>query len=195
MNGMAKPSVNDAEKANRQKLMALINQLLVNGIDLHMQAKQTRWQLTDPKLSVARSLCDQVAEEIDEEIQALIRWASQLVTDCPDILSKGDLPSNLSKYPFAICAQTDHLRALAHSLRAFMTSSLNSAVTAKKLGDRKAGNTFAHIARVPSRLAKDLKVQVESIQANVYFDEVVLSIWVGEGGAYDHTGQSAVLSG
>jgi len=183
MNENANLSANDTETANRQKLVTLIDQLLVDGIDLHMLAKQTRWRLSESKLAPARALCDQMAEEIDEEMQGLIGWVSQLVSDYPDIVSKQDLPSTLSRYPFAICVRTDYLRVLVYSLRAFMTSCLNSAVVAKKLGDRKAGNAFAHIARVPSRLARELKGQIESMQANTYFDEVALSIWVGEGGA------------
>jgi DNA-binding ferritin-like protein len=182
------------DKVIRQRLIGLVNQLLVDAIDLHMQAKRTRWQLTDPKLAPFRSLCDQVADEVDEEIQELVNWAAHLVEDFPEIVLEKELPPRASNYSAAIRTQTDHLKALAHSLRVFMKTCIDDAVAAKELGDRKSGNTFAHIARIPSRLAKELLGKIELMQSSADFEQTSLSIWIGEGGSYDHSGTNPTLS-
>jgi DNA-binding ferritin-like protein len=183
-----------ADKAIRGQLVGLINQLLVDAIDLHMQAKRTRWQLTDQKLAAFRPICDQVAEEVDEEIQELVNWASHLVEDFPEIVLGKDLPPRVSNYPAIVRTQADHLRALAHSLKVFMKTCIDDAVAAKNLGDRKSGTTFAHIARIPSRLAKELVGKLELMKSNADFEQTSLSIWIGEGGSYDHSGKSPTLS-
>lgn len=185
------PTPSEAEKARilHGELVALINQLLVDAIDLHLQAKQTRWRLSNPVTETFRPICDQIAQEIDEEIHGLIRLAEPLTADLPALGAVRDLPSKLGKYPFAIVTTEDHLKALVYTLRKFMHAALDAAVSAKKLGDRKTANAFAHIARVPSRLSKVLTAQI----AWTEFDEKALSTWIGEGGAYDHEGQPVTI--
>jgi DNA-binding ferritin-like protein len=181
----------EPDTARRQQLIGLVNQLLVDAIDLHMQPKQTRWQLTDSRLSYFHSYCDQVAEEFDEEIQELVNWASELVTASPGMVFEKNLPVSTPRYPEALRTQADHLKALEHSLKAFMKISLDSAVTAKNLGGRKAGNAFAHIARVPSRLFKDIRSKFDSTEWSAVREQNSLSIWVGEESADNLTGKRA----
>src|SRR5665811_1323532 len=152
------PTPQDDQEAKNlhSELIALINQLLVDAIDLHLQAKQTRWRLSNPITETFRPICDQIALEIDEEIHGLINLAEPLASDLPALGAARDLPSKLAKYPFSIVTTEDHLKALIYTLRAFMHAALKAAVSARNLGDRKTANAFAHIARVPSRLSKAL---------------------------------------
>jgi DNA-binding ferritin-like protein len=189
MNEPITPTDDEATKNLHRELISLINQLLVDAIDLHLQAKQTRWRLANPVTETFRPICDQIAEEIDEEIHTLIRMAEPLAADLPALGAVRDLPSKLAKYPFPILTTEDHLKALVYTLRTFMHAVLDAAVSARKLEDRKTANAFAHIARVPSRLGKALAAQI----AWTEFDEKALSTWIGEGGTYDHDGQPITL--
>jgi len=103
----------------RANVVHLLNQLLCDGIDLQLQAKQAHWNIKGPHFMSLHKLFDDVAAASASYVDLLAERVSQLGGIARGTARIVAETSELSEYPRAIASGADHTHAIAGTLAEF----------------------------------------------------------------------------
>ena len=99
-----------------ERLVRLLNERLADLIDLQRQAKQAHWNVRGPNFIALHRLFDEIAEQLDEQIDDVAERTTALggVAECTlAIVCKR---THLAPYSLEITSGSDHLDALSTSV-------------------------------------------------------------------------------
>ena len=141
------PTRNDLPADDRKKLVALLQDRLVDAIDLYLQVKNSHWNVKGPTFIALHELFDKVAGEALGYADDLAERAVQL-GGTPDgsagAVSKGSaLPAGKHKFE----GESDHVKAVADALAAFGKTVRKGIEQSDKLDDKDTADLFTEISR------------------------------------------------
>jgi starvation-inducible DNA-binding protein len=113
------PTLNDIPEKTRKKVVKLLNQLLVDGVDLHSQVKQAHWNIKGSNFIGLHKLFDKVAAAVDEYTDEIAERAVELGGIARGTVRVAARESQLSEYPLEIVASREHVKALSLALSKF----------------------------------------------------------------------------
>lgn len=137
----------DVPKATREKMIALLGQLLVDAIDLGAQAKQAHWNVKGPSFLPLHELFDKIAEEVEGYVDDIAERVVQyggIADGTAATVAKG---SRLKKYPIDIADGPDHAEAVSSALATFGKAVRAAIDTAASAGDADTADLFTGISR------------------------------------------------
>jgi starvation-inducible DNA-binding protein len=103
----------------RANVVHLLNQLLCDGIDLQLQAKQAHWNVKGPHFISLHKLFDDVYAAVEGYVDLLAERVVQLGGIARGTAHVVAETSELSEYPRAIASGADHTHAIAVALAEF----------------------------------------------------------------------------
>jgi starvation-inducible DNA-binding protein len=104
----------------RSKIVAILNQRLVESIDLYQQLKHAHWNVRGPGFLSIHELFDQIAESVEvnvDQIAERITALGGVALGTTQVVSK---ESRLPSYDVDLVNVNDHLKALIKSLAAYL---------------------------------------------------------------------------
>ena len=140
-------TLNDIPRANRVKLITLLNDQLATCADLYSQIKQAHWNVKGPAFIALHKLFDEAAEQVEEFTDELAERAVQLGGTAMGTARMAAANSALTEYPSDISAGSDHVRALSKALSKFGAGVRAAIDKADKLGDKDTADLFTEISR------------------------------------------------
>lgn len=117
-------------------LVALLNQLLANVLDLKLSAKQAQWNAKGAGFIALHALFDEAGDSFDGYADNLAERIVQLGGTAQGTLQTVASQSNLSPYPEDIHDVSDHIRALCGSIAVQSDANLQAINTVEAAGDR-----------------------------------------------------------
>lgn len=138
---------NDLPADVRKKLVALLQDRLVDAIDLYLQVKGSHWNVKGPTFIALHQLFDTVAGEALVYSDDLAERSVQL-GGTPDgsagAIAKGSgLPDGKRKLE----SESDHVKAVADALASFGKAVRKAIDESSKLGDADTSDLFTEISR------------------------------------------------
>src|ERR1700743_3012350 len=103
---------NDLKSNTKTTVIALLNQLLADGIDLALLTKQAHWNLKGPQFIAIHEIIDGFRTEIDEHVDTMAERIVQLggtALGTSQVVAK---TTTLAPYPSDIHKIKDHLAEL-----------------------------------------------------------------------------------
>ena len=103
---------NDLKSNTKTTVIALLNQLLADGIDLALLTKQAHWNLKGPQFIAIHEMIDGFRTEIDGHVDTMAERIVQLggtALGTSQVVAKA---TSLKPYPTDIYKIKDHLAAL-----------------------------------------------------------------------------------
>lgn len=110
---------NDLARDTRQKVIDFLNARLADAIDLQFAVKTAHWNVKGPSFGALHKLFDEIAEYVEEAIDAIAERGVQLGGTALGTVRISAEKSNLEEYPTDIYAGADHVEALSERLAAF----------------------------------------------------------------------------
>lgn len=137
----------DIPAARRDKLVALLQARLYDGLDLIMQAKTAHWNVRGPQFIALHELFDEVAEGAEEAVDELAERIGQLGSSADGTVAGVARGTGLEAYPLNIADGDAHVAALAGAL-AQHGAALRAAIDqAGRLGDQATADLFTELTR------------------------------------------------
>lgn len=103
---------NDLKSNTKTTVIALLNQLLADGIDLALLTKQAHWNLKGPQFIAVHEMIDGFRTEIDGHVDTMAERIVQLGGTALGTTQAVNKATNLKAYPTDIYKIRDHLAAL-----------------------------------------------------------------------------------
>jgi starvation-inducible DNA-binding protein len=112
-------TANDLRDDVRANVANLLNQLLCDGIDLQLQAKQAHWNVKGPHFMSLHKLFDDVYSAAGQYVDLMAERVVQLGGIARGTARIVAATSELSEYPRAIASGADHTHAMAAAVAEF----------------------------------------------------------------------------
>jgi starvation-inducible DNA-binding protein len=128
-------------------VIALLNQLLANTIDLKLSAKQAHWNVKGANFISLHELFDKVGATADEYADMLAERAVQLGGTAQGSLPTVAEQSVLPAYPIDIHEGSDHIRALGGLLGMLADAHRQAINTSINAGDMVTADLFTEVTR------------------------------------------------
>ncbi len=141
------PTRNSLPAATRSKVVALLDRLLADVVDLQSQCKQAHWNVKGPHFIGLHKLFDEVYEAVEEYTDLLAERLVQLGGVAHGTVRMSAAASELPEYPESISAGDEHVRALSVALAGFGTRIRAAIDQADKLGDAATSDLCTEITR------------------------------------------------
>ena len=103
---------NDLKSNAKTSVIALLNQLLADGIDLALLTKQAHWNLKGPQFIAIHEMIDGFRTEIDGHVDTMAERIVQLGGTALGTTQTVAKATSLKPYPTDIYKIKDHLAAL-----------------------------------------------------------------------------------
>ncbi len=138
---------NDISKANREKIVALLNQSLADAADLRSQAKQAHWNVKGMNFIALHELFDQVATEVETMVDDIAERITSLGGTAMGTVRLAAENSSLSEYPHEITDGTAHVDALSTALADFGKKARANIDKTDKIGDADTADLYTEVSR------------------------------------------------
>ena len=129
-------SVTDPRHDNREKMVAILNARLADGIDVMFAAKLAHWNVQGPAFYAMHGLFDRVYEDLTEHVDIIAERAVQLGGEARGDVRDVARTSQIPRYPLGTAEGTAHLTAVSDALGKFAGLVGDAAREAEGLGDR-----------------------------------------------------------
>lgn len=141
------PTKNSLKGATREKVVALLNARLADGIDLQLQAKQAHWNVKGPNYIALHELFDEIAGHVKTYVDDLAERAVALGGTAEGTTQAVASKTTLPAYPVAAQKWSTHVERLSGALAAFGKNVRGAIDTAEDLGDAGTADLFTEISR------------------------------------------------
>jgi starvation-inducible DNA-binding protein len=131
----------------RQKSIDLLQAVLIECIDLGLQAKQAHWNVRGPHFIALHQLFDDVAEALEETADKLAERIAQLGGIAVGTIQAVAAGTTLAPYPPDLTASTSHVEALSDALAAFGARARRAIDEAAGAGDPATADLFTEVVR------------------------------------------------
>jgi starvation-inducible DNA-binding protein len=141
------PTQNDLPKEVRKRVCKLLQGVLLDVIDLSMQAKVAHWNVRGPRFISLHELFDKVAEALEGEIDDVAERIGQLggmIEGTAQSVAKG---SSLKPYKEDLADGTGHVEALSAAVAAAGKRVRGAIDEAAKLGDADSADLLTGLSR------------------------------------------------
>jgi len=137
----------DLSEKTRRNVIAVLNDLLAEAIDLQSQVKQAHWNVKGPHFIALHELFDKISDGLLEQIDDLAERVTSLGGTAEGTVAVAAKRSKLKNYPLSITAGKDHLFYLSTQLSAFGKSVRHAIEDTDKLGDAGTADLLTGISR------------------------------------------------
>ena len=137
----------DIASADREKLIALLNQQLADNADLYSQTKQAHWNVKGIHFLQLHKLFDEVAEMIEAFTDDLAERATALGGYATGTIRMAAASSNLEEYPVDAVQGDEHLQAVRARWAAYAASTRDASRRAADLNDPTTEDLFIEVSR------------------------------------------------
>lgn len=141
------PTKNNLPETVRPQLVALLNQLLADAVDLQTQTKAAHWNVKGPNFIALHELFDEVHASVAEYVDMLAERAVQLGGVAEGTVRIVARRSDLEDYPAGIADGERHVEALSTALAAFGAGIRRAIGEADGLGDAGTADLFTEVSR------------------------------------------------
>jgi starvation-inducible DNA-binding protein len=131
----------------RQEMVALLNKVLGEAIDLGRHAKQAHWNVRGPAFIAVHKLFDEVYEDVIEYGDLVAERAVQLGGVVDGRVGTVAEVSSLTVYPLDAESQDQHVTALTKSLATFGKTVREAIAKADDAGDADSADICTEISR------------------------------------------------
>jgi starvation-inducible DNA-binding protein len=138
---------NDLPEYARQDMVALMNRLLADALDLQSQCKQAHWNVKGHHFFSLHLLFDRVHGAVSEYADLLAERAAQLGGTAFGTVRAAAAASRLSEYPLSIVDGSEHVEALSSALAEFGKAVRESVEEAEKSRDADTADILIEISR------------------------------------------------
>lgn len=153
---------NDLDVSVREKIIALLNQLLADTFDLFSQTKQAHWNVKGPHFFSLHELFDKLAGQLVDDVDTIAERATALGGLALGTARQTAVGSRLPEYPIDATTGTEHLEALVLRYAALAATTRSAIGTAAQLGDADTADLFTELS---SELDKSLWFLESHLQA------------------------------
>lgn len=137
----------DIKKADREKVIEILNARLADASDLKSQAKQAHWNVKGMNFIALHELFDQVATEVEGYTDSIAERVTTLGGTALGTVRVAAANSSLSEYPLEITDGADHVDALSTALADFGKKVRQNIDDCDKIGDKDTADLFTEISR------------------------------------------------
>ena len=138
---------NSLAAPTREKVAAILNQLLADLSDLSSQTKQAHWNVKGPHFLQLHELFDRLHGEIEDFVDLLAERITAIGHVADGRIATTAANSTLYGYPLEATGGEAHLKALAGSLGAFGKAAREAIDQAGLAGDADTADLFTQISR------------------------------------------------
>ncbi|OGB84636.1 hypothetical protein A3F66_03325 [candidate division TM6 bacterium RIFCSPHIGHO2_12_FULL_32_22] len=146
-NLLHKTKINIPERA-RIELIAMLNNSLASTADLYAQLKQAHWNVKGPEFISLHKLFDEIAEEVEGQVDTLAERATSLGGTALGTLQEISKNTQIRTYPVDIFSAREHLEHLTHNFAILGELSRNNIKAAEELGDIATGDVYIVLVRM-----------------------------------------------
>jgi starvation-inducible DNA-binding protein len=144
---------NDLPTSVRTSVVNLLNSRLAEAIDLGAQAKHAHWNVKGPNFIALHELFDQVAEHIEDHVDALAERITALGGTAHGTIAAVSRTSTLAAYPDDIIDGIQHVDALSSAVADFGAKVRKAIDESARAGDADTSDLFTGMSR---EIDKDL---------------------------------------
>jgi starvation-inducible DNA-binding protein len=137
----------DISKANREKLVEILNARLSDAIDLKQQAKQAHWNVKGMNFIALHELFDQVATAVEAHVDVIAERVTTLGGTALGTIRVASAKSTLSEYPLEITDGSSHVDALSSALAEFGKAVRTNIDDTTALEDADTADLFTGVSR------------------------------------------------
>lgn len=141
------PTHIDIPAAQREPVIALLNQQLIDTLDLYTQVKQAHWNVKGPHFIALHELFDKLAEESEDYIDDLAERVTALGGVALGTARAVATKSRLPEIALTGLPGTEALKALVERYALLGASTRKAIETAGSLGDADTSDLFTGISR------------------------------------------------
>lgn len=141
----------DLPEKTRRRVVDLLNARLADAIDLQTQAKQAHWNTKGASFIALHELFDDVAENVEEHVDALAERVTALGGVAEGALATVAKRTSLDPYPADALEGLAHVAALASALADFGRKVRRAIDEAAKLKDAGTSDLFTEISRATDK--------------------------------------------
>jgi len=131
----------------RSEMIALLNQVLGEAIDLGRHAKQAHWNVRGPAFIAVHKLFDEVYEDVIDYGDLVAERAVQLGGVVDGRVGTVAEVSSLTPYPLEAESQDQHVAAMTTSLATFGKTVREAIAKAADAGDADSADICTEISR------------------------------------------------
>lgn len=113
------PTKNDIPLAKRNKIIAILNRILADAIDLKLQTKQAHWNVKGENFIALHELFDAIATEVEGAVDLIAERIVQLGGVAIGTVQAVAKQSRLDEFPVAISESRKHVDVLSGAIAAF----------------------------------------------------------------------------
>lgn len=128
-----RPTNNPLPLSARSKVVAILNQRLVESIDLYQQLKHAHWNVRGPGFFSIHELFDQIAESVENNVDLIAERITSLGGVAHGTTQVVTKESHLPSYKVGLVSVTDHLNALIKSMAQYLKALRNDTAKIDKL--------------------------------------------------------------
>jgi len=140
-------SANEVSLETRDKLVALLNARLADGIDLMFRSKLAHWHAEGPEYYALQGLFDRVYADVAEHVDILAERAVQLGGRADGAVAHVARSTQLPAYEPNAIEGTAHLSSLSETIEEYLRLVRSSGQQAEQLGDRDTAEIFSGVFR------------------------------------------------
>ncbi|MGH9946390.1 MAG: DNA starvation/stationary phase protection protein Dps [Pyrinomonadaceae bacterium] len=152
----------DIAKGKREKIIAILNQSLSDGLDLRSQTKQAHWNVKAPNFIALHELFDQVATELETHNDDLAERVTTLGGTAMGTVRLAAENSSLAEYPHEISDGTAHVDALSTALADFGKKVRKNIDATDELGDMDTADLFTGVSRSIDKLLWFVEAHIQA---------------------------------
>jgi starvation-inducible DNA-binding protein len=138
---------NDLSQKTRESAIAMLNELLADAIDLHLQAKQAHWNIKGPNFVGLHELFDRVAGQATEYADLMAERAVALGGVARGTLQVVFGQTHLLEYPLEFGDWRAHVLAMRNALATFGRGVRRAIDGATALNDADTGPVHRDLSR------------------------------------------------
>lgn len=142
---MQATKLSNIDREIREKLVAVLNALLSDSIDLSLQAKQAHWNIKGPAFISLHQMFDSVAKDVRTYSDTIAERVAQLGGVAVGTVQAVVFATKLPIYPVSAEDQDTHLDVLSTSLAAFSSRIVSAIEVALLLKDQITANILITI--------------------------------------------------
>lgn len=147
LNIMHTTSMSLPEK-KRIEVTNMLNISLACVNDLYMQLKQAHWNIKGPQFIVLHKLLDEIAEEVEEQVDIIAERITSLGGTALGTLQAVAQNSSLRVYPLDIFAAEKHLEHLIHNIAILGELCRNHIEQTQELEDYGTNDLYITLSRL-----------------------------------------------
>ncbi len=140
-------TLNDIPEKTRQSVIDILDSILIDSVDLGLQAKQAHWNVKGIHFLPLHELFDKVYQEAGEFTDLVAERMVQLggsPTGAASVVAKS---SRLKPYPLLVADGTSHAKAIAEALATFGKHTRAGIDSTDKLGDVDSSDLLTEVSR------------------------------------------------